>query len=164
MILPPVRLRLSARLASAQDSQAGIDHSPERSRPCRSYPSVVPCSDRFLDFLPLARARLSLSTRISSVQSSHAGMDRAACARRRRARGVRVRDAAAVAAPLPLRLQLPGKASTAQLTRIDAADRPFSMPLTRITSVPECTVSSVGFLWGSAAVPLSCGFLWGYRG
>src|SRR5208283_5259901 len=46
---------------------------------------------------------------------------------------------------------------TAQLTRTDAADRLFSVPLTRITSVPECAVSSVGFLWGSAAVSRSCG-------
>ena len=53
------------------------------------------------------------------------------------------------------------KAPTAQLMRIDAADRLFSLPLTRITSVPECAVSSVGFLWGSAAVSLSCGVLWG---
>ena len=51
----------------------------------------------------------------------------------------------------------PEKAPTAQLTCIDAADRLFSVPLTRITSVPECAVSSVGFLWGSAAVSLSCG-------
>ncbi len=49
------------------------------------------------------------------------------------------------------------KAPTAQLTRIDAADRLFSVSLTRITSVPECAVSSVGFLWRSAAVSLSCG-------
>jgi hypothetical protein len=49
------------------------------------------------------------------------------------------------------------KAPTAQLTRIDAADRLFSVSLTRITSVPECAVSSVGFLWGSAAVSPSCG-------
>jgi hypothetical protein len=48
-------------------------------------------------------------------------------------------------------------APTAQLTRIGAADRLFSVPLTRITSVPECAVSSVGFLWGSAAVSRSCG-------
>src|ERR1700730_3950281 len=48
------------------------------------------------------------------------------------------------------------KPPTAQLTRIDAADRLFSVSLTRITSVPECAVSSVGFLWGSAAVSLSC--------
>ena len=32
------------------------------------------------------------------------------------------------------------KAPTAQLTRIDAADRLFSVLLTRITSVPECAV------------------------
>src|SRR5271166_3993627 len=50
-----------------------------------------------------------------------------------------------------------GKPPTAQRTRIDAADRLFSVSLTRITSVPECAVSSVGFLWGSAAVSLSCG-------
>ena len=50
-----------------------------------------------------------------------------------------------------------GKPPTAQLTRIDAADRVFSVSLTRITSVPECAVSSVGFLWGSAAVSLTCG-------
>ena len=49
------------------------------------------------------------------------------------------------------------KALTAQLTRIDAADRLFSVPLTRITSVPECAVSSVGFLWGSATVSQACG-------
>ena len=49
------------------------------------------------------------------------------------------------------------KAPAAQLMRIDAADRLFSVSLTRITSVPECAVSSVGFLWGSAAVSLSCG-------
>ena len=49
------------------------------------------------------------------------------------------------------------KPPTAQLTRIDAADRLFSVSLTRITSVPECAVSSVGFPWGSAAVSLSCG-------
>ena len=42
------------------------------------------------------------------------------------------------------------KAPTVQLARIDAADRLFSMPLTRVTGVPECAVSSVGFLWGSA--------------
>jgi len=60
------------------------------------------------------------------------------------------------------REHLPGKAPTAQLTRIDAADRLFSIPLTRITSVPECAVSSVGFLWGSGTVlSRSCGFLWG---
>ena len=49
------------------------------------------------------------------------------------------------------------KALAAQLTRIGAADGLFSVPLTCITSVPECAVSSVGFLWGSAAVSLSCG-------
>src|ERR1700724_3235263 len=49
------------------------------------------------------------------------------------------------------------KPPTAQFTRIDAADRLFSVPLIRITSVPECAVSSVGFLWGSAAVSRSCG-------
>ncbi len=49
------------------------------------------------------------------------------------------------------------KPPTAQLTRIDAADWLFSVSLTCITSVPECAVSSVGFLWGSAAVSLSCG-------
>jgi len=32
--------------------------------------------------------------------------------------------------------------------------------LTRITSVPECAVSSVGFLWGSVAVSPTVGFLW----
>ncbi len=53
------------------------------------------------------------------------------------------------------------KAPTAQLTRINAADRLFFVPLTRITSVPECAVSSVGFLWGSAAVSRTCGVLWG---
>ena len=49
------------------------------------------------------------------------------------------------------------KAPTAQFTRIDAADWLFSGPLTRITSVPECAVSSVGFLWGPATVSRSCG-------
>jgi hypothetical protein len=49
------------------------------------------------------------------------------------------------------------KAPTAQLTRINAADRLFSVPLTRITSVPECAVPSVGFLWGPAAVSRTCG-------
>jgi hypothetical protein len=51
----------------------------------------------------------------------------------------------------------PENAPTAQLTRIDAADRLFSVPLTRITSVPECAVSSVGFLWGPPAVSRTCG-------
>jgi hypothetical protein len=55
------------------------------------------------------------------------------------------------------REHLPGKPPIAQLTRIDAADRLFSVSLTRITRVPECAVSSVGFLWGSAAVSLTCG-------
>ncbi len=49
------------------------------------------------------------------------------------------------------------KAPSAQLTRISAADRLFSMLLTRITSVPECAVSSVGFLWEPAAVSRTCG-------
>src|SRR6266700_2887633 len=49
------------------------------------------------------------------------------------------------------------KVPTAQLTRIGADDRLFSVPLTRITSVPECAVSSVGFLWGPPAVSRSCG-------
>jgi hypothetical protein len=51
----------------------------------------------------------------------------------------------------------PEKAPTAQLTRIYAADRLFFLPLTRITSVPECAVSSVGFLWGPATVWRTCG-------
>jgi hypothetical protein len=59
--------------------------------------------------------------------------------------------------PLSPREHLPEKAPTAQLTRIGAADRLFSVPLTRITSVPECAVQSVGFLWGSATVSRSCG-------
>jgi hypothetical protein len=50
-----------------------------------------------------------------------------------------------------------GKTPTAQLTRIYAAERLFSVLLTRITSVLKCAVSSVGFLWGSAAASLSCG-------
>jgi hypothetical protein len=41
------------------------------------------------------------------------------------------------------------KDPTAQLTRIDAAEQLFPVPLIRITSVPDCAVSSVGFLWGS---------------
>ena len=45
--------------------------------------------------------------------------------------------------------------------RIHAGYRLFSVPLTRITSVPECAVSSVGFLWGSVAVSSAVGFLWG---
>jgi hypothetical protein len=49
------------------------------------------------------------------------------------------------------------KAPTVQLTRINAANRLFSVPLTRITSVPECAVSSVGFLWGSGTVSRRCG-------
>ena len=49
------------------------------------------------------------------------------------------------------------KGPTAQLTRIGAADRLFSVSLTRITSVPRCAVSSVGFLWGTAAVSRRCG-------
>ena len=49
------------------------------------------------------------------------------------------------------------KVPTAQLTRIGAADRPFSVSLTRITSVPECAVSSVGFLWGSGTMSRRCG-------
>jgi hypothetical protein len=51
----------------------------------------------------------------------------------------------------------PQKAPTAQLTHIDAAGRLFVVPLTCITSVPECAVSSVGFLWGSAAMSRTCG-------
>src|SRR5258707_15099796 len=42
------------------------------------------------------------------------------------------------------------KAPTAQLTRIYAGDWLFSVPLTRIKSVPECPVPPVGFLWGRA--------------
>ena len=49
------------------------------------------------------------------------------------------------------------KAPIAQLTRIGAADRLFSVSLTRITSVPGCAVSSVGFLWGSGIVSRRCG-------
>jgi|HubBroStandDraft_6_1064221.scaffolds.fasta_scaffold17829_2 hypothetical protein len=51
----------------------------------------------------------------------------------------------------------PVKAPTAQFTRIHAGHRLFSVGLTRVTSVPECAVPSVGFLWGSAAVSRSCG-------
>jgi hypothetical protein len=50
---------------------------------------------------------------------------------------------------------------TAQLTRIDVARRLFSVPLTRITSVPKCAVSSVGFLWGPPPCRGLAGFLWG---
>jgi hypothetical protein len=50
----------------------------------------------------------------------------------------------------------PEKPPTAQLTRIHAGRRLFSVHLTRITSVPECAVSSVGFLWGSAIVSPTC--------
>jgi hypothetical protein len=49
------------------------------------------------------------------------------------------------------------KAPTAQLTRIGAADRLFSVSLPRITSVPGCAVSSVEFLWGSGIVSRRCG-------
>ncbi len=42
-------------------------------------------------------------------------------------------------------------------SHIGAGYRLFSVPLTRITSVLECAVSSVGFLWGSGAVSRSCG-------
>ena len=56
---------------------------------------------------------------------------------------------------------LPGKAPTAQPTRIDAGHRLFSVPLTRITSVPECAVSSVGFLWDRPPCRRLVGFLWG---
>ena len=56
------------------------------------------------------------------------------------------------------------KASTAQLTRINAAKRLFSVPLTRITSVPECAVSSVGFLWDQPPCHVVVGFLWVRRG
>ena len=56
------------------------------------------------------------------------------------------------------------KASTAQLTRINAANRLFSVSLTRITSVPECAVSSVGLLWGSPPCRGVVGFLWGLAG
>ena len=56
------------------------------------------------------------------------------------------------------------KAPTAQLTRISAAGRLFSVPLTRITSVPECAVSSVGFVWGSPTVSRSCGVSVGLAG
>jgi hypothetical protein len=55
------------------------------------------------------------------------------------------------------RKHLPEKAPTAELTRINAGHRLFSVPLTRITSVPWCAVSSVGFLWGSVAVSPACG-------
>src|ERR1700730_532446 len=51
----------------------------------------------------------------------------------------------------------PVKAPTAQFTRIHAGHRLFSVLLTRITSVSECAVSSVGFLWGSVAVSPACG-------
>jgi hypothetical protein len=44
------------------------------------------------------------------------------------------------------------KDPTAQLTRIDAAEQLFPVPLTRITSGPDCAVSSVGFLWDRATV------------
>ena len=53
------------------------------------------------------------------------------------------------------------KAPIAQLTRIQAGHRLFSLTLTRITSVPQCAVSSVGFLWGPAAVWRLVAFLWG---
>ncbi len=53
------------------------------------------------------------------------------------------------------------KAPSAQLTRIGAADRLFSAHLTRITSVPECAVSSVGFLWDQPPCRGVVGVLWG---
>ena len=54
------------------------------------------------------------------------------------------------------------KALAAQLTRIDAAGRLFSILLTHITSVPECAVSSVGLLWGFGPVSPSCGVSVGF--
>jgi integrase len=56
----------------------------------------------------------------------------------------------------------PVKAPIAQLARIRAADRLFSVPSTRITCIPECAVESVGFLWGSAVVSQSCGVSVGF--
>jgi len=56
------------------------------------------------------------------------------------------------------------KLLTAQLTCIDAADRLLSARLIGITSVLECAVSSVGFLWGSATVSRSCGISVGLAG
>src|SRR5208282_1337704 len=47
----------------------------------------------------------------------------------------------------------PVRAPTAQLTRINAGHRLFSVPLTGTTSVPECAVPPAGFLRGSAAEP-----------
>ena len=55
----------------------------------------------------------------------------------------------------------PGKAPIAQLTRINAGHRLFAVPLTRITSVPECAVPSVGFLWDRPPCRGLVGFLWG---
>ena len=53
---------------------------------------------------------------------------------------------------------LPGKAPTAQLARIDTADDCSPVPLTGTTRIPECAVSSAGFLWGLAAVSRTSGF------
>jgi hypothetical protein len=52
------------------------------------------------------------------------------------------------------------KAPTAQLMRIGAADRLFSVSLPRITSVPGCAVSSVGFCGDQHRVAA----LWGFCG
>jgi hypothetical protein len=57
----------------------------------------------------------------------------------------------------------PENTPAAQLTRIGAANRLFSVPLTRITSVPGCAASSLGFLWGSASVSRTCGVAVGVR-
>ena len=51
-----------------------------------------------------------------------------------------------------------GKAPTAQLTRTDAADRLFSVPFTRITSVPECAVSAIPWKRGHFPLADSCDF------
>ena len=64
---------------------------------------------------------------------------------------------------LSSRERLPGKGSNSPAHSIGAGYRLFSVPLTRITSVPECAASSVGFLWGSGAVSRSCGVLCGAR-
>ena len=52
------------------------------------------------------------------------------------------------------RLQQPSSRASTLLTGL------FSVPLTRITSVPECAGSSMGFLWGSSTVAE----LWGFCG
>src|ERR1700723_910091 len=58
---------------------------------------------------------------------------------------------------LSSREHLPGKGSNSPAHAHRRCWLTAPVSLTRITSVPECAVSSVGFLWGSAAVSRRCG-------